>query len=502
MKRMNYLAFAMLAVMSGSAVATSFSNGLSVMSDQELGEETGQALFNLSYIAPTDVTNQMNGKTVGATSVGSVGFYKLGLEGEMELNANIRNLQLGCGGRNGADGCDIDIKNLALSGLPDGGTHNNLGVPTANGGYDANGNSVYLNGRPSTSAKLTNPFMEMAIKNPGSASTREVVGFRLSAEKISAMLTAGLMNNAGPTTTDGIQSLSGFMRVASTTGEVITKAGLFGKRSDEQIQGLLNALGNDRTFTSQPSDPDTKGVTVPSITAGFALPAFQVNGTRKTQAVATGITSNIASISLSSGPENQLKVTFPAILLVASSAKVALKAGSEVKNLNLDITFNQSLSMIHNIPLTGTGGYLSLQKDPILWPGSYRDAADAAKTDLATMTKTDVAQPGWWMSFAEPVQLGYLKASNPANISAVFPQIASLMTTELLKEENRVYVPAGDALGTLIGTTIVTPNPIIVDLNAATNPALGGNPARITLGNIQLLNQEVRTNCYGTLKFC
>lgn len=502
MKRMNYLTFAMLAVMSGSAVATSFSSGLSVMSDQELAAETGQALFNLSYIAPTDAANQMNGKTVGGTSVGSVGFYKLGLEGEMELNANIRNLQLGCGGRNGADGCDIDIKNLALSGLPDGGTHNIQGVPTPNGGYDANGTPVFANGRASTSAKLTNPFMEMAIKNPGSASTREVVGFRLSAEKISALLTAGLENLAGPTSTDGIQTLSGFMRIAATTGEVTTKAGLFGKRNDEQIQGLLKALDNDRTFTSQPNDPDTKGVTVPSITAGFNLPAFQVNGNRKTQAVATGITANVSSISLSSGPENQLKVTFPAILLVASSAKVALKAGSEVKNLNLDITFNQALSMFHNVPLTGTGGYLSLQKDSILWPGSYRDSADAAKTDLSTMTKTDVAKPGWWMSFAEPVQLGYLKATNPVNISAVFPQIATLMTAELLKEENRVLVPAGDALGSLFGAVIVTPEPIIVDLNAATNPALGGTPGRITLGNIQLLNQTIPTNCYGSLKFC
>lgn len=39
-------------------------------------------------------------------------------------------------------------------------------------------------GRAATSAKISNPFLEFAIKNPNSASTREVVGFRVGAEKL------------------------------------------------------------------------------------------------------------------------------------------------------------------------------------------------------------------------------------------------------------------------------------------------------------------------------
>lgn len=477
------LAASIGALMSFSTL-TFAGQGLTSLSDDEMAKQTGQALFNLSYIAPADSTNLMKDKNINGTSVGSVGFYKLGIEAEMELNANIKNLQLGCGGRNGPDACDIDIKNLALSGLPDSN--------------DANGNPVFNNGRPSTSAKLTNPFIEFAIKDPDIASTREVLGFRLSAEKISALLTAGLLNNATPSTTDGIQSLSGFMRIAATTGQVNTKAATFGIRSNEQIRGLLNALASDREFTSQPDDPDTKGITVPSMQANFSVPAFQVNGNRNAQAVARNVSTTITSIPLSNGPSNQLKVTFDPILLIASSAKVALKSGSEVKNLNMDITFSQALSMIHNVPLTGTGGYLALQNNKILWPGSYVDTADSAKTNLNEMTKTDISQPGWWMSFAEPVQLGYLEASNPVNISAVFPQVADLMTNELLKEENRIYVPAGDAISTLFGTTIVTPNPIVVDLNAATLT----NPAKLSLANLQLKNQGVVPNCYGGLTFC
>lgn len=482
MKAIKYLSMAMLSIMGSSVFALPATSEMTALSDNELAAESGQALFNMSFIAPNDASNLMKGKTIGGAAAGNIGFYKLGLEAELELNANIRNLQLGCGGINGADACDIDIKNLALSGLPDS--------------YDSSGNPVFNNGRPSTSAKLTNPFMEFAIKDPEKASTREVLGFRASAEKISALLTAGLSNNATPNA-DGIQYLSGFMRIAATTGEVKTKAGNFGRRPDEQIQGLLSALGNNRTFTSQPTDPDNLGVDVPSITAGFNMPAFQVNGNRNSEAVARGISTKINSIDLATGT-NQLKVTFPAVLLIATNAKVKLKEGSEIKNLNMDITFNQSLSMIHNVPLTGTGGYLALQSQKLLWPGSYVDPADIGKTDLLGMTKTDVAQQGWWMSFAEPVQLGYLKSVKEVNISNVFPQIANLMTTELLKEENRVAVPAGDALGSLFGTVITTPNPIVVDLNAATT----ANPAKLTLGNIQLANQAVIANCYGGLTFC
>lgn len=86
----------------------------------------------------------------------------MGLSAEIELNANIKKLQLGCGGSNNSirAGCDIDIDNLSLSGIPEAGQE-----------------------RPETSAKLTNPFIEFAIKNPTSAATREVMGFRVSAEK-------------------------------------------------------------------------------------------------------------------------------------------------------------------------------------------------------------------------------------------------------------------------------------------------------------------------------
>mgnify|MGYP003413788521 CR=1 FL=1 len=92
------LVLSMLAVASASALHT--------ISDEDLSDIHGQSLLTLSYIAPTDAENKMQGQ--------STGFYKLGMEAEVKLNANIKSLQLGCGGVNGANGCDIDIDNLSF----------------------------------------------------------------------------------------------------------------------------------------------------------------------------------------------------------------------------------------------------------------------------------------------------------------------------------------------------------------------------------------------------
>lgn len=493
MRRFKSLHLALLAL-SGLCLNTAYANTstLTSLTDTEMSATTGQALMSLSYIAPSDSANLMR----NISGSNNIGFYKLGLEAELELNANIKNLQLGCGGQNGVGGCDIDIKNLALSGLPNGGNYDINGNAVRNGGYDIDGNPAYSgDGRAATSAKISNPFLEFAIKNPNSASTREVVGFRAGAEKINALLTAGLTNNASPSTTDGIQSLSGFMRFSPTTGEVTTTPGLFGKTNDQRISGKLNALGFDRDWVSDPASSDTLGISIPSVTAGFLTPAFQVNGKRQTSARIDNVTASV-DIPLDQGPNNQLKVDFDCILVIACSAKIKLKEGSRIEGLPLNVSFEQSLSMIHNIPLTGTGGYLSLQLQDLLWPGNYIDGADIGKTSLSNFTQaSDIARAGWWMSFAEPVNLGLLKGQNPVDVSAVYPQVATKASAFLNQESQRIYAPALDSIGTLFGITLTTPNPIIIDLSDAT-------PATLSLSNLQLKNQVPKSNCYGTLTFC
>ncbi|WP_139841238.1 hypothetical protein [Acinetobacter sp. ANC 3813] len=61
-------------------------------------------------------------------------------------------------------------------------------------GMDAQDNLTLNAERASTSAELKNPFIEFAINNPNQVSTREVKGFRLSAESITGYVTAEILN--------------------------------------------------------------------------------------------------------------------------------------------------------------------------------------------------------------------------------------------------------------------------------------------------------------------
>ncbi|KAF1020303.1 MAG: hypothetical protein GAK29_03674 [Acinetobacter bereziniae] len=515
-KPLCFMVFSFSALTVSIAYAESLT--LQSLSDEQLSETTGQALMSLSYLAPNDTSNLMSKYSSGS----NIGFYKLGLEADLDLNANIRNLQLGCGGINGAGACDVDIKNLSLSGLP------------AN--YDpSSGNSPDYGsvGRASTSAKLSNPFMEFAVKNPNAASTREIVGLRFSAEKITGLLTAGLTNGSSPSSVDGIQTLSGFMRIAQTKGQVDTAAGKFGMVQNQSIGGnilvdIIGGLGFNRWVQSYPNtqntslcagnDGCTTGITIPSLKdVQFDLPSFQVNGQRLTSALATDILLTLPSIPLAkptgctgttcnqwdndqlllnlrdqNNHNNQSCISI--LIASACNAKFRMGEGSTLENLNLNVTFKQALSMFHNIPLNGTGGYLSLQQIALLWPRSYVDSSDTSGKTLNQMSKTDVAQKGWWMSFAEPVQLGYLKGADPVDISGVLPQVANLITTDLTN--NKITLSLIDGLGALAN------QPVTKKMNIDIGTYTATNPARLTLQNLKLTNQEVSTNCYGSLKFC
>lgn len=448
---------------------------MKTLSDQELATVDGQALLNLqnSY----DNTQGIN-------------FHKMSIDALMELNVNIKSLQLGCGGDKGL-GCDIDISNIALSGL--------------NTILDGTGSPDFGEAaRAATSAQVTNPFVEFAIKG-NSAATRQVVGFRLGAEQIMGLLTLGTDNVQNPT--DGIKTFSGYMKMAQTQGESLTEAAKFGLTNDQKISGNLRALSTDRKFTSKPGAEGHTGITVPSMRVNFTMPETIVSGSRISSANVSGIRSSIPRIPLAAGSaakplpdtvltplpnwtNDQLHVEFPALIDLGLLGQLGTHAffkmlpGSSLDNLNLDITFQQSLNMIHNIPLNGTGGYLSLQSQNVKWQGS-----DA----------NDIAQAGWWMSFKDPIQLGYLKTENPVDISYVLPQVATAISDFLLRPENKINVNIIEAVGSLLDSPVE--RELNIDVGGFTNYNTG-RPAQLTLQNQILQNQKVTTNCFGGHKFC
>ena len=474
--------------------------------DEQLSNVTGQALIQM-------------GKTAGDALSPDVTFYKAGLDVNLELNMNIKELQLGCTASNAGTSqyCDIDIRNFSLSGLPSAYNTN----PTTEGSPDYSGDG----GRVATNALLTRPFFEFAINNDDSRTLREVVGVRMGAQSMVGMLSSGLANNATPSTSDGIQSLSGYMQIAGTTGEVDTAASVFGSNSVncvplsgvancQSLGGKVRTLFGDRYFRSLPTDGATTGITVPSLNVGFTLPAFTVKGKRLTQAVANNVSATIpwlpiapaggcpsgyasecaaanaqiAGVDFSNDllrvllTENGNSTTWPGdcirvFVCVVSNSNFAMADGSAITDLELDITFKQSLSMFHNIPLEDSGFSLSFQQQALHWPGANAD---------------DIAAAGWWMSFAKPVQLGYLQAQQQVDVSDVLPQVAEAVTNSLLAGAPIDVSGLGDSW-TAITNGILEKQLVI---------SVAGQTASLTLENQQLRSQHITPNCWGSATFC
>ena len=544
--KLNYLKIALCL---GSSVALSISHAgtLQTLTDEQLSETTGQALMSLSYIAPTDTKNLETTRSGGATNIG---FYKLGLEAELELNANIKKLQLGCGGTNGAGGCDVDIDNLGLSGLK----------------VDANGKPMDMTSeeRVGSSAKLTNPFIEFAIKNPGSASTREVVGLRLSAEKAMGLLTAGTENS---TTPNGINTISGFMRIQSdSSGYVYGKANtsarflnavenaqyvVDGKNVtyNNQITGTIKAIGlvdidiktvagglNIPAMSNIPFIRDAVSVngnrisslplqatlSVPQIYAGWRNNDQSENSTYPTAGrVETwnpvespidwsfSVPKAVYTQGGAMGPTNipgdgglQTEITGCRDILIGIGCGIAAGAGvgvggvlknafiqGTIQGISADVTINQGLGYIHSLPINSPV-YLSLLSQALRWPGTYSGALSAS----TSQTVTDVAQKGWWLSLQDPVNLGSVDPTQAIDIAPLFPQIAAQVSAQLGSAPYPSIAFDGlvAALGGSGDIRVTVANPI----------DLSGSPLKLTLNDLQLNGQNFKANCYGTLKFC
>lgn len=156
---------------------STISYAMTSLDDESLSDITGQSLFSL--VKETDSTQNLD-------------FFKLGFQAELSLNANIKSLQLGCGGDNGAGKCDIDISELSFGCVTNAsGTCITLpatipGQPT--GAYSDPDESKQAGLKDFV---LTNPFFQFAIKGGSNAATRQVVGIRLGADKAEGPMSIG-----------------------------------------------------------------------------------------------------------------------------------------------------------------------------------------------------------------------------------------------------------------------------------------------------------------------
>ncbi|ENV37183.1 hypothetical protein AYK86_16275 [Acinetobacter venetianus] len=457
-------------------------NSLQIMDDAQLSNVTGQSLLTLSYISPND-SNNLEAKRLNGNQ--NIGFYKLGMEADIDLNANIRRLQLGCGGVNGI-GCDIDIDYLSLSGVAETSTE-----------------------RASSSAKITNPFIEFAIRNPNTSSTREVVGLRLSAEKVLGLLTLGTQNSAQA---NGINSFSGYMKVQSgigTTAEEQSKvkgyantAAQYMDLSKYQIDGNLVALG----LANAGFRTNGGGFNIPEMNnLPFETQQIVVVGNRQ-KAVSLSASVDIPTIYLGSGSNypsggrttsNSNGTTTgvytagnPVNAYITSCENTTILPtciiapnGREFSNISMTgtvggatatVNLQESLGFIHRLEINSAAS-LSLQAINILWPGSAAD---------------NITQPGWWLAFQDPVNIGRVEPTNRLSIEPLLGQFAARASTYLQQNP----ATTNDLLGVLTGTGL--------DVNLGNVDLSTAPPLQMNLVDLQLNGQNFAPNCYGNLNFC
>lgn len=440
-------------------VVSQTSFALQRLTDTEMSASTGQSLLTTAYVAPSGASG----------SVTDFGFYKIGLQATVDINANIKKLQLGCGGANGANGCDIDIDNLTLSGTPTGAQV-----------------------RADTSARMTNPFVQFAIKNPTSASTRELVGMRFGSEAMTGLLQMGSQTSSSTDATagNGLNTLSGYMKTVPGSGTSTTASGYFDETSRGQMHGVLCPFGaapncflgipisgpftNTVSSSNQTAAPDH--IFIPSLNVSFQVPALTVSGTRLTAVPTQVISTVLPNIPLAGTLPN---VTSVSLGFITTNNPVVLDG--TIKNANLNIQLDEGLSYIHSIPLAGNGVSLSLQKQQVFWPGG-----------------SVAANRGWWMDTTGTVTLGSMSTATPINSADLYPTINTLVNQNFT--DHPLDIGNVDA-SVLFGVTL-RPPAFTVDLAPYTD-GTAGHPALLKpVQNVKLSAQDTAANCYGARTFC
>lgn len=349
-------------------VATS---GMQPLSNADMSDVTGQALFVADRIAASAIS--------GAPAVDSnITFYRMGLDADLAMNANINRMQLGCGGVNNRIivGCDIDLSNVGFMGL--NSNTNSSGCAIGTEGTSGCASSDFI---------LHRPYIELAILNAGTVN-QQLVGFNIGSQTATGFLSLGRTYSAGQINQEtgatcnnngdvsgpgagcqsGINALSGYVK-PTLTGYVYGPCGtsLFGLCPGPGWGDYFACLSNGPTPTPGGSYGTNNCSGAPSST-----PSSPITGTR--------ITSG------------------------NTSANAFVNAGL---SLTVTMTVNMAMAYVHGLGLAGVPDFdISMQRSQIAWP----------KYDKTGFSPT--ANTGWWMSM-------------PSNVIINIPGVGPGPTAEL-----------------------------------------------------------------------
>lgn len=435
--------------------------GMVELRDDQLAQVTGQALFMMDSQPGIGVSSGLD-------------FYKVGLDAALEINMNIQKLQLGCGGVNGP-GCDIDIDNLSLS-----------------GNCDTN--------RVACSALLTRPFVEFAIKNDDMPALREVVGFRLSAEMATGLLTAGYQDpSMSPEDSmNGINSLSGYMKIGSATGVASTAPRPMSYSNTTYNGQTYNGLGTQMTGNLWLTvlgiindvveiSSNDYNLILQSTNAYVTTDPTEVYGNRMTSVNLTG-SATIDPISFS-GP---MRAYVSNLLGLGINLNLDKEVTGSLTGLTATVPIEQSLAFIHKISVNNPFS-LSMQGESVLWPGA-----------------TVAAETGWWMAFEDEIDIGSISPeaqvalTNDVLLQALGPEWASAgsgTTCTVASVNCALFRGLGVRNGEPYG---IRCNGLDDCLGGSLNVGTVNVPKQLNfpLENLKLGAQAVVPNCWGSSRFC
>lgn len=332
---------------------------LQEINDVDLRSQMGQGLLDMTTIVPGQ-----NGAAAATSNDSGLTFYRMSLNGQLDMNVNINHMQLGCGGINDAINvkvCDIDINYLSLMGN--------------NGSGGA--------GQPGSNFSMNKPYVTIAVNNSGNAN-RELVGIQIGAASATGFMSIGRPYNNGATNQEMGGSCSGGNDINCQTG-LTSFSGYTGLVMTGTVQGSV--LGGN--FTSCLSQ---------STNANYCNNSSMGTGQR---AVVSGTRVTDAYVLLNQIPTNACTPLL--FCWFGSSAD-----GSGI-NIKANIGFTENMRYIHGFGLNNLQNFfLSFQRQAVDWP-NYDFTATGSSTDAAGTSWPNAyahtANTGWWMNFPSDLQL-------------------------------------------------------------------------------------------------
>jgi hypothetical protein len=371
-----------LALMFWSGLLAATPSSMEIIDDATLSGIVAQGLI---------VTDRVTGSELPGANMYSTpfNFYRMGLDGVLGLNMNISKLQLGCGGINdqltGFVGCDVDIDYATLMGR--------------------NGTQL---GSPKSLFNLTRPYLEIAIKNDGSRTQREIAGIKIGAQSADGALSIGRVYNANGINQENM--LQNNCNTAASTG-----AGVVGCHSG--INAVSGFLGAEMSLAMRvTARVCSLGIVFGACLGAINLDAVGCVGRTNYTGDNCGTSRGDAFFTELAGTRMQGLGLRAAELDLTGGGAVALLEALGLNNVYAQL--NASLRLVHRLTFEETGDFfLSFQREPIAYPryakitpiqemtanGTMSTAFDACaiaayQTPRCSSAYAVPANTGWWMN--------------------------------------------------------------------------------------------------------